>query len=230
MSDELSKQSHAKFEALLPHPNSHNHEQVREPVKETTPPSTQPQEKGSYLALRKELLETKLQLNNFIRDNSKRLEKEGETEANLARIMAEISDLRNRIDAGGRELENQRSEVEKVRKQAEVGELWAEIKTLKDRSLSTGEEIQKLKASIDEQNSNLKQLLESEAQRRATLYPTLWPQSIQPFREVSPPSTQASANVPSTTCLNCGASLDPIDRFCNRCGRRVASTWPGRSP
>lgn len=231
MSDEFSKQSHAKFEAIRPHPNSPNHGEANEHETKSTHTATpEPQEEHNYSALRRELLENKLQINNFIRETSLRVEEEREMKASLERVMEDMSDLRNRIDANAQEFKSQRSEVDKVRERPDVGELWAEIRTLKDRFVSSGEELQKFKALIDEQNLSLKQLRDSETQTKAIEDSTRSSRRTTSTIAESPMPMQTPANLLSTNCSNCGFQLDPTDRFCIRCGQPVASMPQNRSP
>jgi len=188
MSDEISKQSRAKFQAIVPTPAGalRNSSQVTE-VKEKTQPIGQTdylRETGGFFTLRKELLETKVQLEQFISDNRHRMEEQRKTLADFEKLRTEVSSLQERLGIDAQEiqnlksslveqdmkLQNQRREIEDQKtllekgRDEEIGKLKAEFNVLQEHLLTTNQELQQLKTNLDEQN--LKQRsLDSETQR-----------------------------------------------------------------
>ena len=194
MSDELAKQSKAKFEAIAPTSVSASryNSQVTE-VKEKTQPlparTDNLRETSGYLALRKEVFETKFKLEQFIREN-RLIEKQLGTRPEIEKLITEVSSLRERLSVDAQEIEklkasladqdiklhSQRQDIEdqramlgKVWEQPEVGKLKAELNSLQERLLTTSQELQNLKTKLDEQNLKLQHVPDVESQRAAVV-------------------------------------------------------------
>jgi len=259
MSDEISKQSKAKFEAITPTSVSalRSNSQVTD-VKEKTPSLARAdylRETGGYFTMRKEVLETKFHLEQFIRENTPLMEKQRQSLADIEKLRTEVSSLRERlgIDAQEiqklkasiaeqgiklhsqrRDIEDQRTLIEKAREEAEGGKLRAEVNALQERLLTTDQELQKLKTNLDEENLKRQHVLDSvdaEAQRapavqsapvvKAAKGPEIAPP--KPFAsETIYPQTQEALDSTSRRCLNCGFLLQPQDNYCMHCGHAGA--------
>jgi len=254
MSDEISKQSKAKFEAITPTSVSalRNDSLVAE-VKEKAQPLARTdhiRDTGGYFALRKEVLETKFRLEQFIRETTPHAEKQRETLADIEKLRTEVSSLRERLGADAQEIqklkaslaeqgtkldsqrwniEDQRALMEKGWEDAGVGKLRAEVNALRERSLTTDQELQKLKTSLDEQNLKHQHALDSEAQR--TLVQVAPVVKVARGLEIAPPmqlanekihpQTQVARSSTSKRCASCGFPLQPRDNYCNHCGQGV---------
>lgn len=233
MSDELSKQSKARFEALKPASTSPDSPQVPR-VMERPQPSVRAdrvQDAGGYLALRKDLLETKFQLEQYIREKTPLVEKQRETLAEVSKLKTEVLGLRDRLNVEGqeiqklksslgeqnvklqsqrRDIEIQRIETDKVREQPKFENLMEEISELRDRLLTTEQELQKLRTTLEDHATNLQQA---------------------PVLQMPPPVQATPTGLPETppplvpkTCANCGYTVEAEDRYCFHCGRPVLET------
>jgi chromosome segregation ATPase len=253
MSDEISKQSKAKFEAITPTSVSalRNNSQVTE-VKEKTLPlarTDQLRETGGSFTLRKEVLETKFRVEQFIRENTPLMEKQRQTLADVEKLRTEVSSLRERLGVDAqeiqklkaslaeqgvklhsqrRDIEDQKTLLEKARDEVEVGKLRAEVNVLQERLLTTHLELQKLKANLDEQNLKRQHVLDSEAQRAPAvkLAPVVkaasGPEIASPMPYASEtiyPETQLPLDSTLKRCVNCGFLLQPQDNYCMHCGQ-----------
>ena len=249
MSDAISKESHAKFAAITPTstPPLPNHQQPKERTEIPQPPSpkaTRIEDGGSYLTFRRDLLETKLQLERYTREKTGQEEKLRETHVAVEKLGTEVAALRDRQNATGQEyqklkttfaeqsfklqnqrqdIESQRAQVEKLRDRPEVEKLNAEISKLKELLQNNEQEIQKLRTTLEEQNMNLKRVSDLAAQTWGTL-DTMRRQPIPPAMQMAAtsfPQTPAPTNLAPITCVNCASPLDEQDKFCIRCGQRV---------
>jgi DNA repair exonuclease SbcCD ATPase subunit len=203
MSDDLSKQSHAKFEALVPVVPNQTRAAEKTERSAAHSPTKPSHTETSYSALRKEVVELGSRLDAFILDNAEHLKKEGETQANVEKIASEMSDLSNRMP--------------------KVEELTAEIRTLKNEVLFAEEELRKLTTNLDEQNLKLRQLDASSTRMNVALDSVIPTVRAQPINEGGN-SYSSSAQVAVTytrRCIYCGCFLERVDRFCNRCGHRA---------
>jgi len=244
MSDEISKQSKAKFEAITPTSVSalRNDSRVAE-VKEKTQPLARTdhlRETGGYFALRKEVLETKFHLEQFIRETTPRMEKQRETLADIEKMRTEVSSMRERLSVDAqeiqklkaslaeqgtklhsqrRDIEDQRALMEKWWEDAGVGKLRAEVNTLRERSLTTDQELQNLKTKLDEQNLKRQHVLDSEAQRApvvkvapvVTVAPVV---KVAHGPEIAPPMQLASERIYPQTLVTLGST----SKRCVSCG------------
>lgn len=250
MSDEISAQSKLKFEAITPTTSpSSNHRQITEVSEKARPPAETGRimETGGYFALKKELLETKFQLERYIRENAPAMEKQRESLRDLEKVKTEVSGLRDRLSVDGQELqkvrtsvaeqgiklhsqrrdiETQRSEIEKMSERREVENLRAEITTLKQRLAATEQELQKLRSSLPERVVDL-QLMRGPQVREGLPLEVPRPASIvQPIvqgeRQTLLAEPPAPVGVITGHCRTCGSALHIEDRYCIRCGHPIA--------
>ncbi len=243
MSDEISKESKAKFEAITPTKPPLRNSPLEE--RKELPGAlvrTNKTEEGGYLMLRKDLMDTRFQLERYIRENTLRIEKIQETGIEIEKLTAEVHGLQDRLNSGGQEsqklktiiseqtllLHNQRQDIETVRSQlekvlerAEIEKLSTDIRTALDRLLTTEEELQKIRTKLEEQNTNLTQVRDMQIQTRM-LETTRSPQMILPNNAETPGPRfpQTPTNLAPKACLTCGSPLQPGDRFCFHCGQR----------
>jgi chromosome segregation ATPase len=247
MSDEISKQSKSKFEAITPTSVSalRNNLQLTE-VKEKAQPLARTdhrQETAGYFTLRKEVFETKLHLDQFIRENTRHMEKKRQSLADIEKLRTEVSSLQERLGVDAleiqnlkaslaeqdtklhsqeREIDDQRALIEKTRDEAGVGKLRAEINILQERLLTTDEELQKLKANLDEENLKRQHVLDSEAQRAPVVKAAREQEIAPPMKlasETTYPQAQVALGSTSRRCLSCGFPLEPQDNYCMHCGQ-----------
>lgn len=207
MSDDLSKQSHAKFESIIPATPTRTQgpEMTEQSASESPRESSQIDE--SYQALRKGVVDLESRFNAFVHENAEILKKEKEARANVEQIESQISDLRNRI--------------------AKFEELAVEIRALKDGILLAEEGIRKVGANLDAQSLKLKQLDASNVEMKAALNSSVIREGSEAVREVLREGAEIfpSATPPIAAyvrrCVYCGSAIERSDRFCNRCGRRA---------
>jgi len=203
-SDDLSKQSHAKFEALIP-PSAHQTPAPERKEQTMTRSTAKPAYTDTgYVILREEMSEFKSKLDKFIIVSSERLEKDKETQVNVENLASQISDLGNRV--------------------SKVEELTEQVRTLKDSLLLSQEELKKLRASLDEQNLKLGQLAQSSVEMNAALdhvRGTMRPPHPGEVDRTLSGTETATTYAYTRRCIYCGSSLEKLDRFCNRCGRRA---------
>jgi len=255
MSDELSKQSKAKFEAITPTSALalRNRSQVTE-VREKAQPLARTdhiRETDGYFTLRKEVLETKFHLEQFIRENTPYLEKQRQALADTEKLRTEVSSLRERLGVDAqeiqklkaslaeqgirlhsqrRDIEEQRAVMEKSWEEAGVGKIRSEVNTLQERLLTTDQELQKLRTILDEQNIKSRHFVDLEAQRapavrEAPVVDRTRAPEITPPRELagekSYPQTRVARGSTSKRCASCGFPLTPKDNYCNHCGQSI---------
>jgi hypothetical protein len=116
LSHDISKQSKAKFEAIAPTSVTalRNNSQVAE-VKEKVQPLVRTdhvREIAGDFTLRKEVFETKLRLEQFIRENTRHLEKQRQSLADIERLRTEVSCLQERILTTDEELQKVKTYLE----------------------------------------------------------------------------------------------------------------------
>ena len=178
MSDDLSKQSRARFEALVPNLPDHakaaeeSHKSQEEAVKTPTLAPSRVDRTG-YSSLSNGVVDLKSCLDNLILENHKRLEEAQQTRATLEEIRSQINGLGNRV-----------TENEKI---------TAEVRSLKMRMSPPDEEFQKLRTILDEQNVKLDQIHFSNDEMRTRLesrLDTLFSDSNKHFEGVQ--ATQAN--------------------------------------
>jgi hypothetical protein len=248
MSDEISKQSRAKFEAIKPAgtngsiaPTLVERPQARVAL-ESTHLLQREREANIDYALRKEIFEIKFRLDKLIRDVAPSLEKQNQTRVDLDKVVTDIVALRDQLRVDGQDLrklklslaelsfrlnsqrqdvENQRADLAKLRAQPELDKLRTEIAGFKDGLLTTEQEIQKLKA-IDERSVNIQKAQGSATQRVDT-------PNITPATQVETLPKQQKPAIPhlhstdfvSRTCIRCGLPTNPQDNYCVHCGQPV---------
>jgi len=249
MSDELAKQSKAKFQAIVPTSVSASryNSQVTE-VKEKTQPlparTDTLRETSGYLALRKEVFETKFKLEQFIREN-RLIEKQLGTRPEIEKLITEVSSLRERLSVDAQEMEklkasladqdiklhsqrqdieDQRARMGKVWEQPEVGKLKAELNSLQERLLTTSQELQNLKTKLDEQNLKLQHILDVKAQRAGVVEVAHGPQIVSPVQSATKtfyPRTEPAPDSTFKRCVSCGFPLHSRDNYCEHCGAPI---------
>ena len=201
-SDDLTKQSRVKFEALTS--NALNKTQHDESTQQPTTLPTEPSDRNTgYSALRKEVVELRSRLDALIVTNAEHLKKESETQARLEDILAGINEFGKRITS--------------------VEGLAEDIPVLKSSFLSAEEELRKVEESLAEQNLKVKQLDMSSARPNTVPASPIVPAAPNPIDDGRSASSFLSAPLAPYTrrCIYCGSALERLDRFCNRCGRRA---------
>lgn len=247
MSDEISKQSKAKFDAIAPTSVSASrvNSQFAE-VKAQSPARTDYlRESAVYFTLRKEVFETKLRLEQFIRENTRHMEKQRQSLADIEKLRTEVSSLQERLGVDAQEIQklkeslaeqgiklhsqtrnidDQRALIEKGLEEAGFGKLRAEVNTLQERMLTTDQEPQKQKTYLDEQNLKRQHVLDSKAQRARAVEVADGAEIAPPMRLASDAiflQTQVARGSTSNTCLSCGFAIKPKDNYCMHCGQSI---------
>lgn len=250
MSDEISIQSKRKFEAITPTtPALSNHRQITDVNEKAMPAKTAEriQEAGGYFTLRKDLLDTRAQLERYIREIAPHVEEQREDHGDLEKIKSEVSALRDRLSADGQELQKIRTslteqgiklhsqrhnieiqhvEIEKIGERREAENLKAEITTLKQRLAAAEEELQKLTASPPAQIVDLQPMRGLEVRERLGPEVARSVSIVQPIvqdeRQILLAEPPPSGSAISGNCRNCGFALHIEDRYCIRCGHPIA--------
>jgi chromosome segregation ATPase len=220
MSEELSKQSKDKFEAIVPTSisASRNDSRVTD-VKEKAQPLARTdhlRETAGDFTLRKEVFETKLRLEQFIRENTRHMEKERQSLAEIEKLRTEVSSLQERLNVNSQEVHTLKASL------AEHGiKLHNQTRDIENQSSQV--ELKNLKTNLDDQNSERRHALDSEAPARVIEVADR-PEIAPPMRLASDaiyPGTQVALGSSSNKCLSCGFTIKPRDNFCMHCGHSV---------
>jgi hypothetical protein len=250
MSDEISKQSRAKFEAIKPAgsngstgPRLVERPQARVALDSQHLVQKEREAKIDY-ELRKEIFEIKFRLDKLTRDVAPSLERQSQTRVDLDKVAADLVALRDQLRIEGQDLqklkvslaelsfrlntqrqdvENQRADLAKLREQPELEKLKADVAGFKDGLLTAEQEVQRLKAIVDEQNVKIAKPQPPATQQVDT--PEAPP--VTPAKNLSKPSPETvspplpSISFISRTCIRCGTPTNPQDNYCVHCGQPV---------
>jgi len=204
MSDELTKEAKAKFDAIKPTaaPASvRNEENLARRLRPSS--SIEPSGVSGSPNLLAELQDTKTRLRQFSQDYAALKEREATTRNELSTLRTEVRLLRDKLleEVGG---------IQKMKAYVE----------------EQGGRFQEVKKSIEQQLEETKKQAER-LERAATETPAQQPAN-QTVPE--PPAAQSTPQTTSqpgflqrlfrhVTCSNCGRRLKSQDRFCDSCGR-----------
>ena len=204
MSDELTKEAKAKFDAIKPTaaPASvRNEENLARRL--SSPSSIEPSGVSGSPNLLAELQDTKTRLQQFSQDYAALKEREATMRNELSTLRTEVRLLRDKLleEVGG---------IQKMKAYVE----------------EQGGRFQEVKKSIEQQLQEIKKQAER-LERAATETPAQQPAN-QTVPE--PPAAQSTPQTTSqpgflrgffrhVTCSNCGRRLRSQDRFCDSCGR-----------
>jgi hypothetical protein len=198
MSDELSKEAKAKFDALMP----------KDAVGETLKPPLEPHKETQ--PLRSDIGHGQSASRSVpINYSTQRSNLEG-TSRKLQEYATEISRMREREDA----------------MRTQISSLSTELSSMKEQLAMSNDEARRLREIVDEQKAKLqsqerdfeihKRETDSENQRIMQTLMTLR-QGMRPPPQPPPVSPQAKS------CPNCARPLEPLARFCDGCGLSLYS-------